>query len=138
MGVWDARLGARRASEGRILLSSAGVGCTYVVGGVCQLLLNCGDSFLHMILDHILYFGNVHEDFQRPFQHCPKRLLGSPQTGHLVPFTATVAWRGWRCLSWREGISDLPGRNEGRASTPLARRPARVLCAEWPLQERKA
>lgn len=38
----------------------------------CQLLLNYRDSFLHMLLDHILYLGNTHEDFPRPPNTTPR------------------------------------------------------------------
>lgn len=82
-------------------------------GVFSSLSLNCRDSFLHVILDHILRLGNAHEDFLRPSNQCPKKLLGV--TKHWLPGPLAVAL-GAPALarscesSWKE---------EGRASPPL-------------------
>lgn len=84
----------------------------------CQLLLNYRDSFLHMLLDHILYLGTTHEDFPRPPQHYPKKPLGVTKNCLPDPFTLAVA-PGVPPLAGRQAPeSFLKGGGQGLPSVP--------------------
>lgn len=86
-------------------------------GVFSSLSLNYRDSFLHVILDHILRLGNAHEDFLRPSNQCPKKLLGV--TKHWLPGPLAVAL-GAPALA-RSCESVLEGGGQGLPSPPFPR-----------------
>lgn len=95
-----------------------------------QLLLNYRDSFLHMLLDHILYLGNTQRGFSKTPQHYPKKPLGVTKNCLPSPFTLAVA-PGVPALTGKQAPeSFLKGGGQGLP------RPAWV-CGACPLWERK-